>query len=446
MHKIKGTRYIYHYHIFEDSIELFKNFSFENLSDILPIIAYTDFQTNNNLNYGKVTGNHQLLEKQSFYKEIMRYVGRNYMEGEGNYYNFLGMESFSNHKSLFLAPLVYKTHDKTILVYFKLKIFNEGIFYIEISDELDKLNFMDDYFAIIELAKEDDKVFFPIINDHQIDYEEINFIEGIKNDFVTEYWKFLVSKIENFFNQTTNHSFYTLIMVDNSMYPNPCNLNELKKLVTAPYSNNLGSHFLNDINNFEYNHFKFMGNIDRMVINLKNGKNEYSISKDTYQSDKYFFRGVNHAFIMSSLNHIYIKKSILNLLAKTTYVDSPLRKEWHNKLEKTILQGYSLKYLPSHTLRSKLDNYFIDDREFEFIQKVHLENSNIEINKQQKIVESKLNFLNIVLLILTIISLSQIIQIFTSNKSTIISIILSLGILILIVYFLLPLAKKHFQK
>ncbi|MEB6096056.1 hypothetical protein [Mammaliicoccus sciuri] len=137
---------------------------------------------------------------------------------------------------------------------------------------------------------------------------------------------------------------------------------------------------------------------------------------------------------MSALNHIYIKKTILNLLAETTYIDTPIHKEWLNKLEKTIIQGYSLKYLPSHNLRNKLDKNFIDDKEFEIIQKVHLENSNNVINKQQKVMESKINFLNIIILIFTIISLGQIINIFTNNKWVIMGIILAVGIITLVIY------------
>lgn len=171
-----------------------------------------------------------------------------------------------------------------------------------------------------------------------------------------------------------------------------------------------------------------------MVINLKSGKNEYEIPKDDYISDKDHFRGINHAFIMSALNHIYIKKTILNLLAETTYIDTPLHKEWLNKLEKTIIQGYSLKYLPSHNLRSELDKNFIDDREFDFIQKIHFENTNNIISKQQEVTDSKINFLNIIILIFTIISLGQIIDIFTDDKPLIVSSIIGVGITILVIY------------
>ncbi|WP_185702406.1 MULTISPECIES: hypothetical protein, partial [unclassified Desulfovibrio] len=92
---------------------------------------------------------------------------------------------------------------------------------------------------------------------------------------------------------------------DNSMHSISSNINDYKKIATAPYYNELGSYFINGINQFNFNHFTFIGNIDRMVINLKSGKNEYEISKDDYIRDKDYFRGINHAFIMSALNHIY---------------------------------------------------------------------------------------------------------------------------------------------
>lgn len=305
---------------------------------------------------------------------------------------------------------------------------------MEISDELDKLETAEDNFNILKIVGKGDKVLIPKLTEGEIDYEETEVKEGIINDFISDYWKEIVKNIEKIFNQVTKHSYYTLFMIDNSMHSISSNINDYKKIATAPYYNELGSYFINGINQFNFNHFTFIGNIDRMVINLKSGKNEYEISKDDYIRDKDYFRGINHAFIMSALNHIYIKKTILNLLAETTYIDTPLHKEWLNKLEKTIIQGYSLKYLPSHNLRSELDKNFIDDREFDFIQKIHFENTNNIISKQQEVTDSKINFLNVIILIFTIISLGQIIDIFTDDKPLIVSSIIGVGITISVIY------------
>ena len=55
------------------------------------------------------------------------------------------------------------------------------------------------------------------------------------------------------------------------------------------------------------------------------------------------------------------------------YIDIPLHKEWLNKI------------FTFHNLRSELVKNFINDREFEFIQKVHFEKSNNIISEQQKL-------------------------------------------------------------
>uniref|UniRef100_UPI0017855F3E hypothetical protein n=1 Tax=Mammaliicoccus sciuri TaxID=1296 RepID=UPI0017855F3E len=298
------------------------------------------------------------------YNEILKYVGRNYLESEGYYNSYISMDSYSSYHTYFLAPIVFEKMNKTIYIYFTLKIFDQKIFYVEISDELDKLEITEDNFNILETAQKNDKVLAPKLTNGEIDYEEMVIKDGVINDFVTDYWKEIVENIEKIFNQKTKHSYYTLFMIDNSMHNISSNINDYKKLAAAPYYNKLGTYFLNEVNQFTFNHFTFIGNIDRMVINIKSGKNEYEIPKKEYLNDKTHFRGINNAFIMSALNHIYIKKTILNLLAETTYVDTPIHKEWLNKLEKTIIQGYSLKYLPSHNLRSKLDKNFIDDKEF----------------------------------------------------------------------------------
>ena len=52
---------------------------------------------------------------------------------------------------------------------------------------------------------------------------------------------------------------------------------------------------------------------------------------------------------MSALNYIYIKINF-EFLAETTYNNNPINREWLN-FWKNIIQGYSLKYVPSHDLR-----------------------------------------------------------------------------------------------
>lgn len=434
MNNIKGNRYIYHYHVFENAVETFDNYDLSEITEVLPVVAFGEFERESEVNFGKVTENHKLFKKQKFYKEILKYVGRNFLESERYYNNYISMDSYSSYHTYFLAPIVFEKEDKTIYTYFTLKIFNQGIFYLEISDELDRLEIMGDNFNILETAKTGDKVLIPKLTDGDIDYKEMEIKEGVINDFISDYWKEIVANIEIIFNQDTKHSYYTLFMIDDSMHDISSNISNYKKIVTAPYYNKLGSYFIKGVNQFTFSHFTFIGNIDRMVINLKSGKNEYEIPKGDYINDKTHFRGINNAFIMSALNHIYIKKTILNLLAETTYTDTPLHREWLNKLEKTIIQGYSLKYLPSHNLRSELDKNFIDDKEFEFIQKIHYENSNNIITKQQKVMESKINFLNIIILIFTIISLGQIVDIFINDKWFIVSIIVAVGITILVIY------------
>lgn len=434
MNNIKGNRYIYHYHVFENVVENSDNYDLSKIMEVLPVVAFGKFKRKNEMNFGKITENHQLFQKQKFYNETLKYIGRNYLESEGYYSKCISMDSYSSYHTFFLAPIVFEIENKNIYTYFTLKIFEQGIFYVEISDELDKLETEEDNFNILEIVGKGDKVLIPKLTEGEIDYEETEIKEGIINDFISDYWEEIVENIEKIFNQVTKHSYYTLFMIDNSMHNISSNINDYKKIATAPYYNKFGSYFINGINQFNFNHFTFIGNIDRMVINLKSGKNEYEISKDDYISDKDHFRGINHAFIMSALNHIYIKKTILNLLAETTYIDTPLHKEWLNKLEKTIIQGYSLKYLPSHNLRSELDKNFIDDREFDFIQKIHFENTNNIISKQQEVTDSKINFLNVIILIFTIISLGQIIDIFTDDKLLIVSSIIGVGIIISVIY------------
>ncbi|MEB6096057.1 hypothetical protein [Mammaliicoccus sciuri] len=116
--------------------------------------------------------------------------------------------------------------NKTIYIYFTLKIFDQKIFYVEISDELDKLEITEDNFNILETAQKNDKVLTPKLTNGEIDYEEMVIKNGVINDFVTDYWKEIVENIEKIFNQKTKHSYYTLFMIDNSMHNISSNIND----------------------------------------------------------------------------------------------------------------------------------------------------------------------------------------------------------------------------
>ena len=436
MENISGNRHIYHYHILESSTNTFDSKNLELIPEVLPIIAISDFNRQRKSNYGFITKNHDYLKKEGFYREIMKYVSRGYLESERNYYNFVSMDPYSDYKSYFLAPIVFERDNKIIYIYITLKIFSQGVFYIEVTDELDKLNFADDNFNIIENG-EDCRVLFPILENKVIKYVERDIEEGIINTFVDEYYNFIVKEMEKIYQKKTVHTYFTLFILDDGILNGKNNISKSKEIAAAPYFKNLGTHFSNSVKDFDFNHFKFFGNINRIVVNLKNGRNDYTISKKTYEEDKYYYRGINKAFIMSSLNYIYIKKSILNLLAETTYNNNPINREWLNFLEKNIIQGYSLKYVPSHDLRKMIDEQFIDGKEFEIIQRLHYDNANIELSKKQEVVERKINLLNLIVFIFTIISIAQVIEIFTDNKVSI-AIITIVIFVITIVIILFP--------
>lgn len=119
MNNIKGNRYIYHYHVFENAIESFANYNLSKIREVLPIVAYGEFQRENDINIGRITENHKLFKSQKFYNEILKYVGRNYLESEGYYNSYISMDSYSSYHTYFLAPIVFEKMNKTIYIYFE---------------------------------------------------------------------------------------------------------------------------------------------------------------------------------------------------------------------------------------------------------------------------------------------------------------------------------------
>ncbi|MBX5320286.1 hypothetical protein HLA86_12350 [Staphylococcus caprae] len=66
-----------------------------------------------------------------------------------------------------------------------------------------------------------------------------------------------------------------------------------------------------------------------------------------------------------------------------------------------------------------IDEQFIDSKEFETIQRLHYDNANIQLSKKQEVVETKINLLNLIVFIFTILSIAQVVEIFTDNKKII---------------------------
>ncbi|MCD3220671.1 hypothetical protein GP484_12390 [Mammaliicoccus sciuri] len=213
----------------------------------------------------------------------------------------------------------------------------------------------------------------------------------------------------------------------------------IKKVVNAPIFPNLGIDFSNNTNHFQWDHFKLSESIDRLIVELKPRRSRYGIDKADYTRNKEYFRGINNAFMMAALNHIYMRKTIFSYLSEMIYSNKIAHndryKEWINYLETNAIQGDNLKYLPVHDLKREIENKLVDENEYESIQKLHINSLTAAIEKQQKYVQSKLNFSNILAIIFAIITVPQLINIFTDDKLIIISlIILVLLILAYIIY------------
>lgn len=140
MNNLLGRRYIYHYHVFERQVELLKEESINSLLNDLPIIAYSNVDGINKgeeqINYIKFTENHDEIEKLPFYNEIMLHANHGYLQKEKHYDQLVSIDSYTKFNSFFLAPIVMKEGDEFLMNFITLKMFNYGLFYIEIEDNL----------------------------------------------------------------------------------------------------------------------------------------------------------------------------------------------------------------------------------------------------------------------------------------------------------------------
>ncbi|AVO03325.1 hypothetical protein A9958_12870 (plasmid) [Staphylococcus simulans] len=133
-----------------------------------------------------------------------------------------------------------------------------------------------------------------------------------------------------------------------------------------------------------------------------------------------------------------MRKTIYSFLSEMIYSNkiahNDRHKGWINYLETNAIQGDKLKYLPLHNLKREIENKLVDESEYESIQKLHTSSLTAAIENQQKYVQSKLNFLNILAVIFAIITVPQLINIFTDDSKIIIIISFIILILLILVY------------
>lgn len=444
MNNLLGKRYIYHYHVFERQVELLKEESINSLLNELPIIAYSNVARINKgeeqFNFIKKTENHDEITGLPFYEEIMLHVNRGYMQKEMQYEQLVSIDSYTKFNSFFLAPIVMKKDDEFLMNFITLKMFNYGLFYLEIEDTLDNLTLCQDFFNILVPKGEGDCVYLPMIENQNIKYKKNVLTDEVIQFNIDDYYNEIVNIIEKLYKEKTFHSYYTLFMLDNNMLDKKIDDVNIKKVVSAPIFPNLGIDFSNNTNHFQWNHFKLSGSIDRLMVELKPPRSQYGIEKANYRRNKEYFRSINNAFMMAALNHIYMRKTIYSFLSETIYSNkiahNDRHKEWINYLETNAIQGDNLKYLPVHDLKREIENKLVDENEYESIQKLHTNSLTAAIEKQQKYVQSKLNFLNILAVIFAIITVPQLINIFTDDRLIIIIISLIILVLLILAYII----------
>lgn len=440
-----GFRYIYHYHIFHGIIQDFEK-NIEKIKYIIPTISNTHIESF----YSKGIGSGTIEEKINFinanqHKDtVINYAKNYYHINEVNFLNFLGKDIYSDFTSFLLSPLIFVVEDKAFYSYMTLKIFKQGYFYIEISDELDHLEFLPDNYNILMHAKKEDYILYPVLNKDtlKIEYEKKEYDasdeDNLKIEFpITQYYKDIVKEVECLFGSSTSDSFYTLFILDNNVISDKkLKEEEYKSLVTAPLYPTLGNGFHNNIPQYNFNHFTIVGNINRLAFNINN--NKYNISTKNYKKEKLKYRAINNAFIMAALNSLYIKKAVLKFKANKTYSDDVFNDLEQRYIEsiliKGLIQGYSINYLPTQYLRDTLEKEFTNQKEFEEIQSIYDQYLLVLNSRRQNKIEQQVKMSNIIIFILTCLSIIDIFVPFITDKIILASTTTFFTVFILVIY------------
>ena len=451
--KYNGFRYIYHYHIFNNNIKKFEE-NINIIETLIPNIANTYIKRF----YSDGTGTgyiDQKIDSSQYKDELLEYAMNYYHINESNFLNFLGKDVYSNFISFLLAPIIFIIGGKTSYYYMTLKIFKQGYFYIEIADELDNLEVQNNNFNIAISAKKEDYILYPVLNkeNQKIEYQKKVYSlaedKSKKIDYpITQYYNTIVENVESVFGNSTSDSFYTLFVLDSEMIStNKVKEEDYKGLVTAPFYPILGNTFTSNIPKVNFNHFTIIGNIDRLLFYINS--NKYSVKKEDYKENKLRYRAVNNAFILASLNLLYIKKSILKFKATRTYsndvFDDLEQRYIESILTRGLIQGYSINYLPAQRLREILENEFLNTKEFEEIQNIYDQYLLVINSKRQHRIDQKVKMSNVIVFILTCLSIINLFSPFITNKVWLASITTFCIIFILTVYVIYSLKIDEYD-
>lgn len=341
------------------------------------------------------------------------------------------------YKKYIFTPHIEITHENTLNLFFlTLTIFNNGTFVIEIIEDLESINFGSDLYSTFSCVK--DKI-YPLINqeknNRQRQYQlygnrhcknirdvsrQINRIIKINSKDIFEYKVSKNMGFEIYYlaneNEFTDDPFYEDVKIQ-------------EWLVNAPIFSFEGKskHFRQD--GYSDNYINFLNKASVFVVWMD--EQEGDVLEKCSQMALYFNSSANFFFLETMLNELQLygyQQYNLNGKKEALYF-----RQWILNFKRSIAIIYRTELLPSLYLYLYLKNnndfkspQYIEELNKEELLLIELEQSYKEEERSEK--------LNKLLLIISLLSIFQVVEIFFSDKNNIFNISMILIMILLEVF------------
>ncbi|HFJ4779560.1 TPA: hypothetical protein ACGULK_001356 [Staphylococcus aureus] len=341
------------------------------------------------------------------------------------------------YKKYIFTPYIEITHENTLNLFFlTLTIFNNGTFVIEIVEDLESINFGDDLYSTFSIVE--DKI-YPLINQENNNRQRQYQLYGhrqYKNirDVSRQINRIIKNNSNDIFEYkvSRNMGFEVYYLANENEFADDPFYEDVKIqewLVNAPIISFEGKskHFRQD--GYSDNYINFLNKASVFVVWMD--EQEGDILEQCSKMALYFHSSANFFFLETMLNELQLygyQRYNLNGKKEALYF-----RQWILNFKRSIAIIYRTELLPSLYLYLYLknNNDFKSPQDIEELNKEEL--SLIELEQSYKEEERSEN-LNKLLLIISLLSIFQVVDIFFNDKNNIFYISLILIMILLVVF------------
>lgn len=334
------------------------------------------------------------------------------------YAECVGGDVDSDYSEVNFAPVIIKSDDKSTNLWFSLKLFRRGGFLLELYFETQKGNLSRNDFPVFKNSTILKPSMNKLSNNPEIVYIKRS---GELQKTIIEYRNNILSRIYNRFRSETYHEKFVLMYLDENLVNNEnVKSSDLLELLESKYELELGFSKI-DENIYSYKHFKYYKKDNKVAFGID--KNKYDIKSSEYKKKELHFRTMNIKFFKLAIEPLFydrflnkLKSLKLYTLTKNADTNSTNAVYFISNLKLNYNYINNTAVLKVRELKENIERNTINKEIVEEVEQTHRYRNELITQLRNEKNEKSMWEMNLILMIITLLSLTQTINIFIGNK------------------------------